>query len=338
MEKEPVVPIYIILFDLERMCAEKIPLAEFKTKNFTKDYSGFFWIDIQDSDITILKEFLLTIPTSFEFENYFGRSEILPHLKESPSIISFYLFDVINADSHSDSGKEISEIEHEPFLVMLSEKFVVTYHQMPLDVIEKVKKDCTENFKLAGRTPGFVVFLLIQHCMYNYARMNLANDNFLDLIESDVLTKVESDYMSDISVAGYNILMLKKMNANLHIILLGLSTKRSYVVIEEARQAFNHLLKACLGIRDAIDSSRYLLDSILSSIQTEASSKTSHIVHFLTMVSTIFMPLTLISGIYGMNFAYFPELHWQYGYFFALGLMFIIAASFLYVFKRKGWW
>lgn len=338
MEKKADTPIFIMHFDIDKKVATQLTMEEFQSKNISPDSSDFFWIDIKSEEISHLNMLLANLSAQFDFENYFGRTEILPHLKENPYTISFYLYDVINADSHSDSGKDITNIEHEPFLVLLSRKFVITYHKMPLEVIEKVKKDCGENFKLAGKTAAFVVFLLIQHCMYNYARMNLANDNFLDLIEADVLTKKESDFMSNIAVAGYNILMFKKMNANLHIILLVLATKRNYIVMEEARLAFNHMLKDSLGIRDGIDSSRDLLDSIINGIQAEASRKTSQIIHFLTMVSTIFMPLTLISGIYGMNFAYLPELHWTYGYFFALGLMVTIASGFLYSFKRKGWW
>jgi magnesium transporter len=57
----------------------------------------------------------------------------------------------------------------------------------------------------------------------------------------------------------------------------------------------------------------------------------------LTMMSTFFMPLTLITGIYGMNFDTMPELRWRYGYLFAIGLMASVATIFVVYFKRKGW-
>lgn len=326
-----------MFFNLESRSSEQISLETFHSQLEASVQSGFYWIDIENRDVSALEETLNLLSVNFVWENYFGRSEVLPHLKDSPSSISFYLYDIINADSHSNAANDITEIKHEPFLLILSEKFVISYHQKPLDVIQHVKKDCAENFELAGKSPAFMAFLLIQHNLFNYARINLANDNFLDSIESNVLTKKNIDYLPKISIAGYNILMLKKMNANLHIILLVLVTKRSYVVIEDARLAFNQMLIDSIGIRETIDSSRDLLDSIIGSIQAEASGKTNEIVQILTMLSAVFLPLTLVSGIYGMNFVYFPELHWKYGYFYAISMMLIITTCFLYFFKRKGW-
>jgi magnesium/cobalt transport protein CorA len=64
--------------------------------------------------------------------------------------------------------------------------------------------------------------------------------------------------------------------------------------------------------------------------------KTNQVMRFLTVISAIFFPMTLITGIYGMNFQHMPELGWRYGYFFALGMLAVIGGGLLYVFKRRG--
>lgn len=331
--------IYIMAFDAEKRSSQMLSLEDLhaQTAASAATAAEFYWVDIESEELDFLRGFLSSFSIDCSWENYFDKPEILPHLKDNFSSVSFYLYDVINAGSHFDSAKNIKEIEHAPYLLILVRNFVITYHKRHLDVIEYIKKDCQANFLLAGRTPVFVAFLFIHQSMYNYARINLANDNFLDSIEANVLANKDDQSMPDISVAGYNILVLKKMNANLHIILFMLVTKRSYVVPPAAQESLKHMLDATVGIREAIDSSRDLLDSIIGSIQAQSSRKTSKVVHLLTMVSTIFMPLTLISGIFGMNFENMPELHWYYGYFYALGLMVAVASGFLYFFKRKGW-
>jgi magnesium transporter len=76
-----------------------------------------------------------------------------------------------------------------------------------------------------------------------------------------------------------------------------------------------------------------LLDIYLSSI----SNRTNDVVKVLTIISTIFMPLTFIAGVYGMNFEYMPELKWKYGYFVVLGAMLISTLLMLAWFRRKKW-
>lgn len=302
-----------------------------------EDHEGFYWCDIEEKDVHTLETVLARLNISSLWGDYFDKPDVLPHLKDTPSAISFYLYDIIASERHLDSTKDISDMEHQPLLLILCQHCIITYHQRPLELIDYVKHDAHANFQLSGKSPAFIVFLLVQHCLYNYARLNLANDNFLDLIEVGLLNSKKSEYMQKISISGYNILTLKKLNANLHIILLMLVTKRSYVVSEEARSSLHHMLIDTLGIREAIDSSRDLLDSIIASTQANEAHKTGEIVQVLTIVSAIFLPLTLVAGIYGMNFEFMPELHWKYGYLYALGLMVLVAMGLLGILQYYGW-
>jgi magnesium transporter len=97
------------------------------------------------------------------------------------------------------------------------------------------------------------------------------------------------------------------------------------------------MLQNAIAVRASVDSSRDMLDGVVASIQAAAANRTSDIARVLTVVSTIILPLTLISGIYGMNFDYMPELRTAHGYFFVLGAMVSLAAALLLVFWRIGW-
>ena len=69
----------------------------------------------------------------------------------------------------------------------------------------------------------------------------------------------------------------------------------------------------------------------------DTSNRTNQVMQKLTIIATIFMPLTFITGVYGMNFRYMPELYWRWGYYIILGLMALVAAMMYFLFRKKKW-
>lgn len=301
-----------------------------------KDPSVFSWIDVQAPDISRLNEVLRMLGIDLTLVAYFDQPEILPRIVERTDCLAFYLYEVFKSERHLDTSHGLSEMEFGRIIVVLGKDFVVTYHRRAFEAIDYVKQNCPAGFQLAGKTPGFVLFLFMQRCLYDYAHLNLANDNYLDSLEADVLTGHEQ-LSEKISVAGLNILTLKKMAASLQIILMLLVTKKSAFISEEGRESYREMLQNTASIRAAIDSSRDLLDGILNSIQASAATKTSEIARVLTVVSAIILPLSLIAGIYGMNFEYMPEVRYKSGYYLVLTFMSLLSVALLWLFLRLGW-
>lgn len=313
------------------------PVEEGSLQSRLEKTDDFFWIDINNPDSTVLSEFMASMDINAVWTDHFESPEILPHLHETPMTFSFYLYDIENVESLGDTSHDLKEFTHVPLLVIYGKRFVITYHQQKLDLIQYIRETYEYNFKNVGQTPGFIAFLLFQHCLYSYSRLNLMNDNFLDELEFGVITGNPSENIPMITSAGYNILTLKKLNANLHIILLMLVSKESLVVSELARVSFANLMKETVSIRESIDSSRYLVDSIIASIQAESSHKTSEIMRLLTIISCIFTPLTLITGIFGMNFVEIPGLQWKYGFTVCIIVMFSVITTSVMMLRRLGW-
>ncbi len=301
------------------------------------DPEVFSWIDVEAPSIEVLNDVLQQLEIDLVLVSHFDEPEILPRIVERSDCLAFYLYEVFEPDRHLDTSRELAEIEVAKMILILSDDYVITYHRRPLAAVDYVKSSAEESFRLAGKTPGFVAFLFLQRCMYDYAHLNLANDNFLDSLEEGVLTKEHREIAGKIGIASTNILTLKKLVASLHIVLMQMVMKRSPFISGEARFSFGEMLQNVVTIRAAIDSSRDLLDGIVRRLQTDAANRTSEIVHVLTVVSSIVLPLTLLAGIYGMNFENMPELTWRWGYFGLLGIMAAIALSLLVIFHRLGW-
>jgi magnesium transporter len=138
-------------------------------------------------------------------------------------------------------------------------------------------------------------------------------------------------------VAGRNILTLKKLAASLHIVLMRLATKHSPFISADARASFQELQQNAQAVRAAVDSSRDMLDGILGAVQAAASKRTAEVARVLTVLSGILLPLTLVTGIYGMNFENMPELKSRHGYFLTLGGLALLGLALFLLFRGLGW-
>jgi len=297
----------------------------------------FCWIDLQGPNIEALNELLRLRAIDLKLVSHFDAPEILPRIVERTDCLAFYLYEIEDPERHLDTGQGLAGISFARMILVLAEDFVITYHRRPLDAVDEVKQTCAESFRQVGKTPGFVAFLFLERCLYDYAHLNLANDNFLDVIEERLYAGKEEETAVGMAVAGRNILTLKKLAASLHIVLMLLATKRSPFISNEARASFQEMLQNAQAVRAAVDSSRDLLDGILGAVQAAASNRTSEVARVLTVLSGILLPLTLITGIYGMNFENMPELRTRHGYFVTLGVLVIVGVALFLLFRRLGW-
>jgi magnesium transporter len=324
-----------ISFDPSNHTVRSFDLAGFDAE--LQDPGVFSWIDIQAPDITPMNEVLRRMDIDLVLVSHFDRPELLPRIVERSDCLAFYLYPIYEPERHLDTAQSIAEIEFARMILVLGTDYVITYHRRRLDAVDQVKATCVDSFQLAGKTPGFIAFLFLQRCLYDYAHLNLANDNYLDLLEGEPAAGGRGGVPESVGIAARNILTLKKLAASLHIVLMLLGTKRSRFVSDEGRNSFLEMLRNALAIREAIDSSRDLLDGILGGIQAAAANRTSEIARVLTVVSSIMLPLTLIAGIYGMNFESMPELKWPLGYPAVLSVMAVVGLGLVGVFWRLGW-
>lgn len=300
------------------------------------DQGVFSWIDIQGGDIGELNDLLKRLGLNLRLVSHFDDPEILPRIVEREESLAFYLYEVEDPERHLDTSRGISAIELDRMVLVLSTEYVITYHRRQMDVVDAVRASCEHSFRLVGKSPAFIAFLFIERCLYDCAHLNLANDNALDVLDSKLVQGDSAAAQKGLNEVAGNILTLKKLAASLHIVLMLLGTKRSRFIGEEAKAAFQEVLGNALAIRGAVDSSRDLLDGVLASLQAASANKTNEVMRVLTVMSGVLLPLSLIAGIYGMNFDNMPELHQPAGYFSVLGIMAVLAIALLLAFRRAG--
>jgi magnesium transporter len=99
------------------------------------------------------------------------------------------------------------------------------------------------------------------------------------------------------------------------------------------RDLYDHVLR----IADLVETYRDMLNGIQELYHSELSLRTNNVMQILTIITTIFVPLTFLVGVYGMNFDNMPELHWKNGYFYLWGIMITISIALIFYFRRKKW-
>lgn len=300
------------------------------------DEGVFSWIDVQGGDIGVLNDLLVKLELNLRLVSHFDDPEILPRIVERSEALAFYLYEVEDPEKHLDTRRGISAIELDRMILVLSTEYVITYHRRQMDVVDAVKASCEDAFRVAGKSPAFIAFLFIERCLYDCAHLNLANDNALDVLDARLVLGDSESAQEGLNEVAGNILTLKKLAASLHIVLMLLGTKRSRFVSEEAKASFQEVLGNALAVRGAVDSSRDLLDGVLASLQAASANKTNEVMRVLTVMSGILLPLSLIAGIYGMNFENMPELHHPLGYFGILSVMAAMAVGLFVAFRRAG--
>ncbi|MBW6468506.1 MAG: magnesium/cobalt transporter CorA [Coriobacteriia bacterium] len=162
----------------------------------------------------------------------------------------------------------------------------------------------------------------------------------LERLEGQLLQAEEGAspaHLREIYVMRRRILDLHRIIAPERDIVRALLRERDFVTVDAFRY-FSDVGDHLARVEDALDSLRTVATDLTDIHLSAVANRTNEIMKRLTVVATIFMPLTLITGIYGMNFRMFPELGWRFGYPGVMAIMLGVAVSMLVYFRRRGWW
>ncbi|MCC6459241.1 MAG: magnesium/cobalt transporter CorA [Saprospiraceae bacterium] len=231
------------------------------------------------------------------------------------------------------------ELVSEQIALYMGPNFVLSFQEDPDDTFLNIRKRAQEGIgRLRKKNADYLTYALLDTIIDNYYLV-------LDDIENQLLDieTVLHNTGADASCRS-RIFDLKHIIKQFRhrIIPLRDAVTRFYrsdcpFVDEVNRPYLRDLTDHVAQILDSIDNYRELLAGVESFYQAEVSNRMNNVMRLLTIISTIFIPLSFLAGVYGMNFDNMPELHWRYGYFTILGLMFSASIGMLYYFRRKRW-
>jgi magnesium transporter len=185
--------------------------------------------------------------------------------------------------------------------------------------------------------PDFLLFRMLEAVTDNYFEVLDHIVESIEKIENKILLHPQSDTLKKIEVEKRKLIELRKVVFPLKEITSQLDKSESSFIKKENHYYFSDLKDNCLTILEEIDANKQILEGMANLYYAIQGQRMNEIMKLLTVVSAIFIPLTFIVGVYGMNFDNMPETKMKYGYFFALGGMALIAIILLFYFKKRGW-
>ena len=186
------------------------------------------------------------------------------------------------------------------------------------------------------KTVADLLYAILRRMLDRYLPILLNLEERLELVEAELLSKPSDALLAELMEYGSKLKRLRRIGGYHEACFRNLLANRgSEIGLNRTRLNDLHenaeRLQSLASLLDEIGGD--LKDGYLSL----SAHRLNHIMRVLTVVTVIFVPMTFVAGLYGMNFEFMPELKWHYGYFGALGVMSLIAIGLLWVFKRRGW-
>ncbi|WP_127585110.1 magnesium/cobalt transporter CorA [Paenibacillus koleovorans] len=228
-------------------------------------------------------------------------------------------------------------LEAEEIDVFLGPNYLVTYHKKPHQEIDEFRAKLTAHAKLLEKGPLYAAYILFDKIVdYYFPSVYRIEDHLLSL-ENNEMGMTSHQMMEQVFELRADLLKIRKTIIPMRDMLYRVinSEKLEGIKLHMAyfRDVHDHLMK----LSEMVEANREMTADIRDNFISVNSFRMNNIMKTLTVITTIFMPLTFIAGIYGMNFLHMPELNWQYGYFGALAVMACIGLGMYLWFRNKGW-
>ncbi len=182
-----------------------------------------------------------------------------------------------------------------------------------------------------------MVYALLDTIVDHYYLVLDKLEELIDNQEHQVLTAPDESTKRSIHHLKLQVLALRKTVFPLREAVNAFSRSDNPMVQDSTRLFIRDIYDHTIQIMDAIDTWRDVLNGIFDLYLSQLSFRMNNVMQVLTIISTIFIPLTFLAGVYGMNFQNMPELGWRYGYYAVWGLMLLIALLLLHLFRKKRW-
>lgn len=241
-----------------------------------------------------------------------------------------YSFFVTHSLNHINEDKQ--EINF-----FIGSNYIVSYHHELSREMNDVWERLSLSKKISKWDPYLVMYHIIDKIVDNYFPIVYQLEDRLSLIEDNPNDETMEELLEKLFDIRHHLLQIRYTVIPMRDLIYRVINSHRLKGVKERYEYFADIHDHLLKLTEMIDGNRELTNDIRDSYLSINSHQTNRVMRVLTVITTIFMPLTFIAGIYGMNFENMPELSWKYGYFETLLLMFIIALGMFWWFMKKGW-
>ncbi|HEY8132748.1 MAG TPA: magnesium/cobalt transporter CorA [Thermoanaerobaculia bacterium] len=296
-----------------------------------RDSDEALWVDIQDPEREILEPLL---------EERFGFHELAAEDCLSPNTLpkydpfpnyDFFIFRAVdvNLNVHGSQTYKLA--------AFLGRNFLFTVHREQMAPVDDVCNRLPNDVRMLANGPDFLLYSIVDQMVDAHFPLLDRIEEAVDDLQETIFKDAHPSHLDELLHLKRDVNILRRQSMPQRELLNQISRGDAQFIQKQYLIYFRDVYDHMFRINETIDVERDMMAGTMEAYLSVIANRTNEIMKILTIFSAIMLPLTLIAGIYGMNFANEPELHWYYGYWYALGLMAITAFFMLIWFRRKGW-
>ncbi len=230
------------------------------------------------------------------------------------------------------------EIKFEQVSLIVGKKYVISFQERKGDVFDPVRNRIRSGKgRIRKMGADYLLYALVDAIVDNYFVIPEHFGEKIDTIELQLLSNPSIEVLQLIHKMKREMIFLRKAVWPLREVISNIERSESDIIKKSTalylRDVYNHTIQ----VADTIETFRDMLSGMVDLYMSSLGNKTNEIMKVLTIIATIFIPLTFVAGVYGMNFEYMPELVWKASYFVVLGIMFAVGIGMLWFFRKKKW-
>lgn len=247
-----------------------------------------------------------------------------------------YLFIVLKMLSLKNGNNGVAA---EQMSLILGPNFVLSFQEgLAGDPFDPVRERLRAGRgKIRSLGADYLVYSLIDAIVDNYFVILESLAERIEQLEEELVANPVRETVGRLHTLKREVIFLRKSIWPLREVISGLERRESSLVREETAIYLRDVYDHTVQIIDTVETFRDILSGLLDIYLSTISNRTNEVMKVLTIIATLFMPLTFIAGLYGMNFHYMPELNWRWGYPAVLTLMLLVIGGMLVFFRRKKW-
>lgn len=284
-------------------------------------------------------------------------TDLITHLGEMLNLHKLALEDVVNVHQRAKMEtygdflfvvsrmlRSAERLETEQFSMFVGENYVLTFQEYPGDCFDAVRDRIRKGRKVFQKSgPDYLAYALVDAIIDHYFPALEKYDERLDGIEAAILEAADRQTLGRVHAIRKDLLHLRRAVWPMREAVNALVRTDEELIKDETklylRDCYDHIIQ----VIDMLENLREITSGLVDLYHSNIGNRMNEIMKVLTLIATIFIPLSFIAGLYGMNFDSehspwnMPELGWYFGYPLALLFMLAVAGVQLYLFKRKGW-
>lgn len=292
---------------------------------------NLLWLDLEDpteEEIGVLK-------TEFDFHPLLIEDCIASHSYPKIDVFEGYLFMVIHSCYYYKDRREEDALSIRELNLFIGPNYLITYHKGHIRAVSSNRKRCEKGSQIMQGGADYLLYMILNQLVDNYFPILEQHGERLSALEDCILSNPQPELLGRMFSMKRNIMTMRRVIGPQRELISRFAASEYGVVHYDNRPYFKDVYDHIIRIYDMIETARELVATDLEAYLSAVSFKLNEIMKTLTIMATIFIPLTFITGLYGMNFRFMPELTWRYGYLFAWGVIGLVTAFMILFFRKR---